>query len=107
MSSLEPWGRVHRTGISRALPTDRHQTGICGNDDTFLDLESSSISLGTQHEMPDTEADAEPDVGDSQSGGTISNVNEESGSDVDEEYDSDIYRGPSEARVKRIARQLS
>ena len=41
-----------------------------GNDDTFLDLESSSISLGTQ-EMPETEADAEPDTGDSHSGGTI------------------------------------
>ena len=39
-----------------------------GNDGTFLDLESSSISLGTEDEMPETEADAEPDVGDSQSG---------------------------------------
>ena len=26
-----------------------------GNDDTFLDLESSSISLGTQEEMPETQ----------------------------------------------------
>ena len=39
-----------------------------GNDDIFLDLRSSSISLGTQDEMPETEADAEPDTGDSQSG---------------------------------------
>ena len=53
-----------------------------GNDDTFLDLESS-ISLGTQEEMPETE-DAEPDTVDSQSGGTISNVDEESESDVDD-----------------------
>ena len=49
-----------------------------GNDDTFLDLESSSISLCTQEEMPETEADAEPDTGDSHSGGTISDVDEES-----------------------------
>ena len=34
--------------------------------------------------MPETEADAEPDTGDSQSGGTISNVDEEGDSDVDE-----------------------
>ena len=39
-----------------------------GNDDIFLDLRSSFISLGTQDEMPETEADAEPDTGDSQSG---------------------------------------
>ena len=69
-----------------------------GNDDTFLDLESSSIALGTQ-EMPETEADDEPDTDDSQSGGTISNV--------DEESDSDIDSRPSEAaKAKRIARQL-
>ena len=43
------------------------------NDDTFRDLESS-IPLRRQEEMPETEADAEPDTGDSQSGGTISNV---------------------------------
>ena len=52
------------------------------NDDTFLDLESS-ISLGTQEEMPETEADAEPDTGDSHSGGTISDLDEESDSDID------------------------
>ena len=52
------------------------------NDDTFLNLESSSISLGTQ-EMPETEADAEPDTGDSHSGGTISDLDEESDSDID------------------------
>ena len=40
--------------------------------------------------MPETEADAEPSTGDSQSGGTISNVDEESDSDVDEESVSDI-----------------
>ena len=69
-----------------------------GNDDTFLDLESS-ISLVTQEEMPETEADAEPDTGDSHSGGTIS--------DVDEESDDNIDRRPSEAaKEKRIARQL-
>ena len=61
-----------------------------GNDYTFLDQESSSISLGTQEEMLETEADAKPDTGDSQSGGTISNVDEESDSDVDEESVSDI-----------------
>ena len=44
-----------------------------GNDDTFLDLESS-ISLGTQEETPETEVDTEPDTGDSHSGGTISDV---------------------------------
>ena len=66
------------------------------NDDTFLDLESSSISLGTQ-EMPETEADAEPDTGDSHSGGTIN--------DVDEESDSDIDSRPSEtAKAKRNTR---
>ena len=49
--------------------------------------------------MPETEADAEPDTGDSHSGGTIS--------DVDEESDSDIDSRPSEAaKAKRIARQL-
>ena len=53
-----------------------------GNDDTFLDLESS-ISLGTQEEMPETEADAEPDTGDSHSGGTISDVDEESDRDIE------------------------
>ena len=70
-----------------------------GNDDTFLDLESSSISLRTQEEMPKTEADAEPDTGDSHSGGAISGV--------DEESDSDIGSRPSEAaKAKRIACQL-
>ena len=39
-----------------------------GNDDAFLDLESSSISPGTQDEMPETEADADADTGDSESG---------------------------------------
>ena len=57
--------------------------------------------------MPETEEDAEPDTGDSHSGGTISNVDEERDSDVDEESDSDIDSRPSEAaRAKRIARQL-
>ena len=67
-----------------------------GNDETFLDLESSSISLGTQKEMPESEADAETDTGDSQSGRTISNVGEESDSDVGK--DSDVDTRPSEAR---------
>ena len=40
--------------------------------------------------MPETEADAEPNTSDSQSGGATSNVDEESDSDVDEEIDSDI-----------------
>ena len=49
--------------------------------------------------MPETEADAEPDTGDSHCGGTIS--------DLDEESDSDIDSRPSEtAKAKRIARQL-
>ena len=50
--------------------------------------------------MPETEADAtEPDTGDSHSGGTISDVNEES--------DSDIDSRPSEtAKARRIACQL-
>ena len=49
--------------------------------------------------MPETEADAEPDTGDSHSGGTIS--------DVDEESDDNIDSRPSEAaKEKRIARQL-
>ena len=49
--------------------------------------------------MPATEADDESDTDDSQSGGTISNV--------DEESDSDIDSRPSEAaKAKRIARQL-
>ena len=61
-----------------------------GNDDTFLDLESSSISLGTQGEMPKTEADAESDTGDSQSGGTTSNVGEEIDSDVEVESDGAV-----------------
>ena len=78
-----------------------------GNDNIFVDMESSSISLGTQEETPETEADAEPDTGDSQSGGTKSNVDEESDSDTDEESDCDIDSRPSEAaRAKRIARQL-
>ena len=40
--------------------------------------------------MPEIEADAEPYTDESQSGGTISNVDEESDSDVDEESVSDI-----------------
>ena len=69
------------------------------NDDTFFDLESSSISLGTQEEMPETEADVESKTGDSHSGGTIS--------DVDVVSDSDTDSRPSEvAKAKRIARQL-
>ena len=49
--------------------------------------------------MPATEADDESDTDDSQSGGTISNV--------DEESDSDIDSRPSEAvKANRIARQL-
>ena len=70
-----------------------------GNDATFLDLESSSISLGTQEEMPETEADVEPDTGDSHSGGIISDVDEESDSDIDS-------RSSEAAKAKRIARQL-
>ena len=70
-----------------------------GNDATFLDLESSSISLGTQEEMPETEADVQPDTGDSHMGGTISNDDEESDSDID-------GRPSKAARAKRIARQL-
>ena len=27
-------GRVHWTGVSRVLPTDRNQAGICGNEHT-------------------------------------------------------------------------
>ena len=70
-----------------------------GNDGAFLDLEPSSIPLGMPEEMPESEADAEPDAGDSHSGGAISNVDEESDSDVDSR--------PSEAaRAKRTARQL-
>ena len=49
--------------------------------------------------MPEIEADAEPDTGDSHSWGKLS--------DVDEESDSDIDSRPSEtAEAKRIARQL-
>ena len=47
--------------------------------------------------MPETEADAEPDTGDSQSGGTINNADVLSDSDADEESDSDIDSRPSEA----------
>ena len=54
-----------------------------GNDDIFHGLTSSSVSLDTQEELPETEADAEPDTGDSQSRGAISNVDEESESDFD------------------------
>ena len=69
------------------------------NGDTFLDLESSSFSLRKQQEIPETESDAELDTGDSHSGGTIS--------DVDEESDDNIDSRPSEAaKEKRIARQL-
>ena len=78
-----------------------------GNDDTFLDLKSLSISLGTEDEMSETQADSEQDTGDSQSGGTISNVVEESDGDFDDGSDSDIDSRPSEAvKAKRIARQL-
>ena len=69
------------------------------NDDAFLDLEPSSIPLGMQEEIPETEADAEPGTGDSKSGGIISNVDEESDRDVDSR--------PSEAaKATRNARQL-
>ena len=33
--------------------------------------------------MPETEADAEPDTGDSHSGGTLSDVDEENDSNID------------------------
>ena len=49
--------------------------------------------------MPETEADAEPDTGDSHSGGTICDVDEESDSDMDS-------RSSETAKAKRIARQL-
>ena len=49
--------------------------------------------------MPGTEADAEPDTGDSQSGGTSSNVDEE----IDTDIDSRLCEA---AKPKRIARQL-
>ena len=39
--------------------------------------------MAFRDEMPETEADDEPDTDDSQSGGTISNVDEESDSDID------------------------
>ena len=68
-----------------------------GNDDTFLGLESSSISLGTQEGMLEIEADTESDTGGSHSGGTISNVDEESDSDVDEEIDSDVNSRPKQS----------
>ena len=78
-----------------------------GDDDPFLDLESSSISLGTQEELPEAEADAEPDTCDSQSGGTINNVDEESDSDDDAESYNDIDRQPCQAgKAKRIGRQM-
>ena len=48
-----------------------------GGDGNFLDLESSSISRGTQEDIQETEADAEPDIVYSRSGGTISNVDGE------------------------------
>ena len=67
------------------------------NDDTFFDLESSSISLGTQEGMLEIEADTESDTGGSHSGGTISNVDEESDSDVDEEIDSDVDSRPKQS----------
>ena len=106
-TGLGVWNQDRRTFIE-TLPVKLNAFGHDhndGNDDTFLDLESSFIPLGTQEEMPETEADAEPDTGDSQSGGTISNVDEESDSDVDEE--SDVDSRPSEpANVKLIARQL-
>ena len=47
--------------------------------------------------MPKTEADAESDTGDSQSGGTTSNVGEEIDSDVEVESDGDIDSRSSEA----------
>ena len=57
--------------------------------------------------MPETEADAQPDNGDSQSGGTISDVDEKSDSDAAEESDSDVDSRPCEAANKnRITRQL-
>ena len=53
--------------------------------------------MAFRDEMPETEADDEPDTDDSQSGGTISNV--------DEESDSDIDSRPSEtAKAKRNTR---
>ncbi|CAN0457326.1 unnamed protein product [Laminaria digitata] len=74
-------------------------TKIVDDDGTFLELDSSSISLGTQEEMPETEADAETDTGGSQSGGILS--------DSDEESDSDVDSQPIEAaKANRTARQL-
>ena len=55
------------------------------------------ISLGTQEKMPETEADAEPDTGDSHSGGKIGDVYEESDNDIDS-------RPCETANAKRIAR---
>ena len=57
--------------------------------------------------MLETEVDAEPDTGDSQSGGATSDVDEESDSDIYEESDSDVDSRPCEtAKAKRIERQL-
>ena len=49
--------------------------------------------------MPETEADAEPDTGDSHSGGKIGDVYEESDNDIDS-------RPCETANAKRIARWL-
>ena len=93
-TGLGVWNQDRRTFIE-TLPVKLNAFGHDhndGNDDTFLDLESSFIPLGTQEEMPETEADAEPDTGDSHSWGTIS--------DGDEKRDSDIDSRPSEEAMR-------
>ena len=109
--SLGVWNLIESRNVTllEALPgklcTFDHDHND-GDDGNFLDLESSSVSLGAQ-EMTETEADAEPDTGDSRSDGTTSNVHEECDSDVDEKRDSDVHSGTCEEHEsKRIAHQL-
>ena len=96
-------------GKLNTLDCDHHDS----DGDTFLDVESSSISLGTQEERPEAEEDAQPDTDLSQTDvsqnvGTSSDSDEESGSDVNSQPFAAakakiIARTPTEA-IRRLQR---
>ena len=56
-SSVGSWRRVHRTGISRVLPTDRNQAGICDNDHNvpkYLWQEAFRMAVYVTNRVPST-----------------------------------------------------
>ena len=51
-SSLGPWKRVHGTGISRVVPTDRNQAGLCNNEHTAAKWHArTSVGVSMEHDQ--------------------------------------------------------